>query len=84
MAGIGEVVAHLKQGGGARRAGWNGKGMYVYLNSQTVLRDETTIESVVVLKTPRGTHQPGWVCSQEDLLTEDWELVNLTATKPEP
>jgi hypothetical protein len=80
MTGIGDVVGHLKVGGAARRAGWNGKGMAIYLERSDFVtggfEHSEFHEPVVVLVTPRGTRQRGWVCSQEDLLAEDWELLS--------
>lgn len=35
-----------------------------------------TYAPVVCLLNAKGIHQPGWVCSQEDLLAEDWEIAN--------
>jgi hypothetical protein len=79
MAAIGEVVDHLKRSKSARRAGWNGKGMSIYLESTDFVtegfEDQDLYEPVIVLVTPRGTRQRGWVCSQEDLLANDWELL---------
>ncbi len=72
-----------------RRAGWNGKGMYlVYqagypdgipINKNT--SDATGIPEGTVCKfmpyimmcTAQGDFVP-WLCSQTDLLAEDWEL----------
>jgi hypothetical protein len=80
---IGEAIAALKNEKSVRRAGWNGKGMELYLENQlshTIpggifkgIRREYA--PVVCLVTPKGIHQPGWVCSQEDLLANDWEIV---------
>lgn len=68
--GIGEVVEHLTEWsrGRARRAGWNGKSMFLYycpgLNSE---------DGFVMMRTARGSYIP-WLCSQADLLADDWEL----------
>lgn len=32
----GDALEHLKRGGSVARAGWNGKGMFVYLNKGSV------------------------------------------------
>lgn len=79
---IGQVVDALKEGKFVRRAGWNGKNMHLYLEDQlsyTVpggvfkgVRREYA--PVIVIHNAKGIHQPGWVCSQEDLLATDWEL----------
>lgn len=82
MADIGDVKMALVDGEWARRAGWNGKGMHIYLEASLsvsfgagVLKGQTRkYKPCLVLVTPRGEHQPGWVCSQEDFLADDWEI----------
>lgn len=81
---IGEVVAALKDGKWVRRAGWNGKNMHLYLEDQLshtvpggVFKGQRReYAPVVVLHNAKGIHQPGWVCSQEDLLATDWEFAD--------
>lgn len=69
MNGIGWAVKKMWNGQKVRRAGWNNKGMYVYLKKQ-----EPGVGAYVLMLTAKGTIQPGWVCSQADLLSTDWEL----------
>lgn len=79
---IGQAVEALKAGGLIRRAGWNGKNMHLYLEDQLshtipggVFKGKRReYAPVVVLHNAKGVHQPGWVCSQEDLLSVDWEI----------
>lgn len=79
---IGKAVAAMKEGSSVRRSGWNGKGMHIYIEDQLshtipggVFKGQRReYAPVVCLLTAKGVHQPGWVCSQEDLLAEDWEL----------
>jgi len=79
---IGWVVDQLFAGKFVRRAGWNGKGMHIYLDQGETITigdgvykgEKRTTEPHVCLYTAHGTHQPGWVCSQADLLATDWEL----------
>jgi hypothetical protein len=80
---FGDAITALKQGQSIFRKGWNGFGMHVYLED----RHQMTIgaglfkgqirvtEPHLVLFTPAGTHQPGWVASQADILAEDWEVL---------
>lgn len=79
---IGQAVTLLKAGSFIRRSNWNGKNMHLYLEDQLshtipggiykgVRREYAP---VVCLFNSKGIHQPGWVCSQEDLLATDWEL----------
>lgn len=81
---IGEAVTAMKQNHRVRRAGWNGKGMHIYLEDDlesTIegrnprLRDGRMYHSYIVLLTAQGTFQPGWNASTLDLLADDWEIV---------
>lgn len=80
---IGEAVAAAKEGKRVRRAGWNGKGMYVYYAGVVeswalpdTMKSATRVEPHMVMHTAQGTEQPGWLCSQADLLANDWELAD--------
>lgn len=65
------------------RAGWNGKGMYLYLSDtiQVNSQDPSShalsqrYEPFIVMVTATGTHQPGWLASQADLLADDWAVL---------
>lgn len=86
---IGGAVAMLRSGNKVRRAGWNGKGMFLILvpGSQfevtahrpmgVALPDRigTRVEyqEHVDMYTAQGTLVP-WLCSQSDLLAIDWEM----------
>lgn len=87
---IGEAVSQLKAGHKVRRAGWNGKGMWLCLmpavlvpagmvNSRTRRHvpdgQDLDCQPYVVMWTAAGQWQPGWLCSQADLLATDWETV---------
>lgn len=97
---IGEAVRALKAGKRVRRAGWNGRGMWLCLENGAVL-DAAHVESMrggprsggsrlfdhlppgdrefgahVWMFTAHGVAQPGWLCSQADLLADDWEEVS--------
>lgn len=86
---IGQAVAALKDGRKVRRAGWNGKGMFlvfvrgsggraVSMTPGTpyfhLVGTSVPIDSHIDMYTAQGTMQPGWLASQADLLAEDWEL----------
>lgn len=77
----------LKQGRKVARAGWNGKGMYLYLVSGStftvnrpplneMLPEGTTVNyrPHIDMKTAQDDFVP-WVASQTDLLADDWEIV---------
>jgi len=85
--GFDEVVKGLKAGKRFARAGWNGKGMFVFLvNGSTfkvnrepllsILGEGTEVQyhGHVDMKTADGKSVP-WLCSQTDLLAEDWNEV---------
>ncbi len=69
--GIGEAVKNLWDGRRVTRRGWNGKGMYLELQTP----DEHSKMSLpyVYMSTADGKLVP-WTCSQTDLLATDWEL----------
>lgn len=79
---IGEAVNAMKGSRLVRRAGWNGKGMHIYLEDQYSYKipggvfkgEKRSYAPVVCLFNSQGLHQPGWVCSQQDLLADDWEI----------
>lgn len=97
MQTIGWAVKQMQDGFKVRRAGWNGKNMFIVImprlqlpafNTQDTNRkvndrtakhigEDTPLDSqpYVAMRTPAGQWQPGWVCSQADLMATDWELV---------
>ncbi len=75
---FGLALEALKEGKRVARSGWNGKNMYLILKSgETITSEEKTIkvEPCVCMFTAQGTLQPGWTCSQSDMLSEDWEIL---------
>lgn len=75
----------LKQGGRVARAGWNGKGMFIFLvpGSRFIVNrppllgiypEGTMIDyhAHIDMKTAQGYVVP-WLASQADLLSDDWE-----------
>jgi len=75
---IGEVIQALQKGKHARRAGWNGKQMHLYLEEGCNLGQggmRRKQEPYLVLFTTAQTHQPGWNASTADLLADDWEIL---------
>lgn len=68
---IGWAVKQLWNRSKVRRAGWNGKGMWLALQ----VPDENSKMSLpyVYMKTADDKMVP-WLCSQTDLLAVDWEL----------
>lgn len=94
---IGRALAWLRLGKRVRRAGWNGKGMWIALmpglklppfssqepgakvNDRTAkfIGPDTPLDSqpYIAMWTAQQKWQPGWLCSQNDLLAIDWEVV---------
>jgi hypothetical protein len=69
---FGDVLSHLKRGFRAHRAGWNGKGMWIELQTPTKASKMTL--PFIFMKTAQGDLVP-WLASQTDLLAEDWEFL---------
>ena len=67
---FGEALERLKKGECVSRAGWNGKGMYLYLAKE--FSKIHGFEPFIVMFTADKKHQPGWLASQADMLAEDW------------
>ncbi len=83
IGGFPDALHAIKNGHSVRRAGWNGKGMALFLINGTRcaykggLQDEPVevlLTPFIALKTVDNKLVP-WVASQTDLLAEDWELV---------
>ncbi len=86
---IGQAVRELRAGNRVCRRGWNGKGMYLayqkgYPNGIPI--NKNTAEATgkpegtvckflpyVMMCTATGDFVP-WLCSQTDLLAEDWQV----------
>lgn len=64
-----EALQHLKQGGRVTRDGWNGKGMY--LKIQTPDANSANTLPYIWIRTADGNRVP-WIASQTDLLANDW------------
>lgn len=89
MMTFSEALERLKQGDRVARAGWNGKGMFLYLvpgstfnvNRPPLLGiyeegTEITYRPHIDMKTVDGSCVP-WVASQTDVLADDWELAEV-------
>lgn len=87
MLNIGEAVQRMHEGAKVAREGWNGKGMFIFLvpgstfivNRPPLLGiypEGTTINyrPHVDMRTADGEIVP-WLCSQSDLLANDWVVV---------
>ncbi len=77
---IGGAVAAMRSGKRVARKGWNGRGMWVYLvgaeygDALGPIGGPPLRQAYVEMDTGKGAIVP-WLCSQTDLLADDWEIV---------
>jgi hypothetical protein len=84
------ALRFIKNGGRVARAGWNGKGMFIFLVSGSTFKvnrppllgiypegTEIKYHGHIDMKTAQGDIVP-WVASQSDLLANDWQTVKET------
>lgn len=84
---FGQAIEALKAGERVQRAGWNGKGMFIFLvpgstfavNRPPLLGiypegTEINYQPHIDMKTAQGTVVP-WLASQSDVLAEDWQVL---------
>ncbi|MBS9780964.1 MAG: DUF2829 domain-containing protein [Gammaproteobacteria bacterium] len=84
---FGQAIEALKQGQTVARKGWNGKGMFLFFVSGSVVEQSineaygdkgktpnTPIIDAIYMKTADDKAVP-WLASQTDMLSEDWEIV---------
>ena len=83
-----EALISIKNGKKVSRSGWNGKGMFLFLVPGSVFKvtrspllgiypegTEIRYHGHVDMKTADGMIVP-WLCSQTDLLADDWGIVD--------
>lgn len=81
------ALSLLKIGKKVSRSGWNGKGMFIFLvpgSTFTVNRPplsdiypegtQVSYHAHVDMKTADGQIVP-WLCSQTDMLADDWDII---------
>lgn len=93
---FGNALVALKRGECVARTGWNGKGMFLTLQTGSEvdgsnMRNEgaknyygdnkVKIAPHIDMKAADETYVVGWLASQTDMLAEDWEIVK--PKKPE-
>ena len=71
--GFGSAIKALKLGNTVARSGWNGKGMWLAL--QTPDANSKMTLPYIYMSTAQGGLVP-WLASQTDILAEDWEIVS--------
>lgn len=83
---FGQAIEAMKLGQCVARAGWNGKGMFLYLIKGSDLQSglkygfgelicEPEFVSTICMKTADNKLVAGWLASQTDMLAEDWYIV---------
>lgn len=88
---FGDALTALKAGHKVARSGWNGKGMFLVLQTSTPeikpyhgscyanalqgIKETVTIDAHIDMYTAQGTFQPGWLASQADMLSNDWQII---------
>lgn len=86
---FGDALHHIKNGYRVSRQGWNGKGMYLFLQPgfdipvkrNSPLNQEHPEGAMVqvlphiMMRTVDGTVVP-WLCSQTDALATDWDVID--------
>jgi hypothetical protein len=89
---FGEAIQQMKFGRKVQRAGWNGKGMYLWLLPATEVKKEWVKDPMLLsvfgerdtlaclgsirMLTATGEVLTGWLASQTDMLSEDWQIVD--------
>lgn len=86
---FGQAITALRVGKRVARAGWNGKGMFVFLREGRVIRNVEPDAHMVsgtgrdwfesrphlCMKDAQGKCVVGWLASQTDILADDWTVV---------
>lgn len=70
MKDIGWAVKQMQEGNRVCREGWNGKGMWIKIQSPD--ENSKMTAPYVYIKNAKGGLVP-WLASQEDLLANDWD-----------
>lgn len=84
---FGTALAALKNGARVTRAGWNGKGMYLVLQSggtttHPLIEGGNEVEALpciamwTVNAEGRRACLHGWLASQTDMLSDDWMIIS--------
>lgn len=77
--GFGWALLKLKQGMKVFRSGWNGKGMYIEL--QTPDENSKMTLPYIYMETVQGDLVP-WLASQTDMLATDWDVIDEKTDPP--
>jgi len=76
---FGEALDVLKHGNSVQRSGWNGKGLWLTLQTPDA-NSKMTLPYIYISYPTDAINTPGarvpWLASQTDLLAEDWDVVS--------
>jgi hypothetical protein len=85
---FGQAIELMKKGFKVAREGWNGKGMFIYIQNSSFITKEMgrnevlknidgdiKINAHIDMKTVDGSITIGWLASQTDMLANDWVIV---------
>ena len=74
-----QALEALKNGRKVQRTGWNGKGLWLELQRPDE-HSKMTLPYVFISYPDDAVNTPGarvpWLCSQTDMLADDWQLVS--------
>lgn len=79
MSNFSVALQYLKDGGRVARSGWNGKGMWLQMQTPDAY-SKMTLPYIYIeypagsTAYPNGSRVP-WLASQTDLLSDDWILL---------
>jgi hypothetical protein len=83
------ALSQMKAGYAVRRSGWNGKGMFIMFDQwygAVAVKDPREgagasfpnhaypVQPFIGMFTASGAYQPGWLASQADMHSVDWEI----------
>lgn len=81
---FGKALESLKEGKKAARKGWNGKKQYIELatnisyknaDEKIINTEHEAIGNKAIAFVGTSGVQIGWLASQADMLSEDWEVI---------
>ena len=82
---FGKAIDLLKEGKKLRRKGWNGKNQYIELatnisyknaDGELININHKTMGNKAIAFIGTSGLQIGWLASQSDMLSDDWELID--------
>ncbi|WP_216825134.1 DUF2829 domain-containing protein [Agarilytica rhodophyticola] len=76
---FGDALQAIKDGREVARAGWNGKNQFVFMikasDYQKTLGFDLKVCDGLAIKTSKNEIQVGWLASQQDMLADDWKII---------